>query len=217
MRTIKSARRGCGLRTKGGAYLVSEPSPNGVLPLWISFNPPIPCEDRFHRGPVLVDGDAILAKLPEEEWFVGSSADHREKLRADEWAIERFGMTTTMRMRTGVCKGATSIDEAMEILLRTVRWNNQAVYDALRSLTVSKIFDITNALPHLNSIIQHIQNFPHESHAEELVLAAAAVWRTANALSPSKYDEYIPYLMRILTVIGLGKDAIAMRKRFTTI
>ena len=102
MRIIVSSARECGERIPGGIYLTSEGSDFGSLPLWVSIDPPIPCEDRFHRGPVLVDAEAVLGRLPEEEWFVGSSEEHRQKLRADEWAFDRFGMTTTMRRKIGV-------------------------------------------------------------------------------------------------------------------
>ena len=214
MRIIKSAKRECGLRTKGGVYLATEGSPDGILPMWVSCHPPIPCEDRIHRGPVLVDADAVLAGLPENEWFVGSSEDHRDKLRADEWALQRFGMTTTMRLRAGVCRGMSGVDEAMEWLLKTVQWNGVHIQDAILNLTTAGIEELPRVAPHFASFIQHIQNFPKESLAEELVLAAAATWRMADCVPASKTDEYIPHLMRILTVLGLGRDALYMRKRY---
>jgi hypothetical protein len=56
--------------------------------------------------------------------------------------------------------------------------------------------------------------FSRENSAQELVSAAAAIWRMARYMPPKKYRVLIPYLMRVLTVLGLGKDAIAMRKRY---
>lgn len=214
MRTISSRERECGYRSEGGIYLVSEGSEFGSLPLWVSLHPPIPCEDRYHRGPVLVDASAVLAGQAEEDWFIGASADHRDKLRADEWAIDRFGMTTTMRLRTGVCKGLGGVDEAMEFLLTSVKWNQVHVADAIRGLTEAGVPEIPRVAPHFASFVEHIQSFSRENSAQELVLAVAAIWRMANTLPPKKYNGLIPYLMRVLTVLGLGKDAIAMRKRF---
>jgi len=214
MRTISSSERDCGYRSEGGVYLVSEGSEFGSLPLWVSLHPPIPCEDRYHRGPVLVDAAVVLERRPEEEWFVGSSADHRDKLRADEWAIEKFGMTTTMRLRIGVCKGLGGVDEAMELLLLSVKWNEVHVADAIRGLTEAGVPEIPRVAPHFASFVEHIQSFSHENSAQELVMAVAATWRMANQIPPKKYSTLIPYLMRVLTVLGLGKDAIAMRKRF---
>lgn len=215
MRTISSSERECGYRSEGGIYLVSEGSEFGSLPLWVSLHPPIPCEDRYHRGPVLVDASAVLGGRPEEEWFVGASADHRDKLKADEWAIDRFGMTTTMRLRTGVCKGLGGVDDAMNFLLLSVRWNELHVADAIRGLTEAGIAEIPRVAPHFAAFIRHIQLFPRDNSAQELVSAVAAIWRMAKYMPPKKYRVFIPYLMRVLTVLGLGKDAIAMRKRFS--
>ena len=214
MRTLSSSERECGYRSEGGVYLVSEGSEFGSLPLWTSLHPPIPCEDRYHRGPVLVDALAVLGGRPEEEWFVGASADHREKLKADEWAMDRFGMTTTMRLRIGVCKGLKGVDEAMALLLNSVRWSEVHIADAIRSLTEAGVAEIPRVLPHFTTLINHIHNFSRENSAQELVSAVAATWRMASTLPPKKYHTLIPYLMRILTVLGLGDDAIAMRKRF---
>jgi hypothetical protein len=214
MRTISSSERECGYRSEGGVYLVSEGSEFGSLPLWVSINPPIPCEDRYHRGPVLVNASAVLERRPEEAWFVGTSADHRAKVKADEWAIDRFGMTTYMRLHYGVCKGLGGVDEAMELLLGSVRWNEVHVEDAIRGLTEAGVPEIPRVAPHFAAFIEHIHMFSRENSAQELVSAAAAIWRMARYMTPKKYRVLIPYLMRVLTVLGLGKDAIAMRKRY---
>jgi len=215
MRTISNTERGCGRKKQGGVYLVTEPSEGGILPLWISMHPPIPCEDNPHRGPVLVDADAVLQRLPENEWFVGSSAERLQKATADEWAINRFGMTATMRLRTGECVNVPDISEAMHCLLRQVMWNPVHIADAIRNLTDMEIHNMPKAAPHFASFIQHIQKFTNENMAEELVLAAGAVWRIADALPPKiMREDFLPHLMRILVVLNLKADALAMRKRY---
>jgi hypothetical protein len=161
-----------------------------------------------------VDADAVLARLPEEEWFVGSSADHREKLRADEWAIYRFGMTTTMRLRTGECKGMGGVDEAMAHLLTKVQWNTVHIRDAIRTLTNSQVVELPRVAEHFADFVEHIQNFQAENRAVELVLAAASIWRIAEHVPPRQRHSIIYALMRVLTVLGLTKDALAMRKRY---
>ncbi|HEC65261.1 MAG TPA: hypothetical protein ENI23_08205 [bacterium] len=215
MRTIISSIRECGERIPGGVYLTSEGSTFGSLPLWVSLHNPISCEDRPHRGPVLVDAGAILARLPEEKWFVGSSEAHREKLRADEWAIERFGMTTTMRSKIGVAADTTGADEAMEILLGSVKWNGSQVEKYVAILTDLEVPEIPQVTEHFASLISHLQDFPVENRAIDLVLAIAAVWRIADNLPPRFRTTIIPNLMRFLVVLGVPEDAVALRKRYS--
>lgn len=215
MRTILSGRRQCGYRKKGGVYLTSEDGrPNGILSLWTSIHPPIPCENKFHRGPVLVDARTVLERKPEALWYVGASADRREKLKADEWAMKRFGMTATMRLRTGNTEGLASVDVAWETLLDTVRFSPKHLEDSIRGLTESKISEIPQINPYFASFIRHTQNFYMHSYAEDLVYAAGATWRMAEATPPRKRSDVIPNLMRVLMVLGLNRDALAMRRRY---
>jgi len=214
MRTIRSSKRGCGYRSKGGTYLVSEGSPGGILPLWVSTTSPVPCEDRLHRGPVLVNGEAILARRTEEEWFVGSSADHREKLRADEWSLARFGMTTTMRLRIGECADLAGVDKAMEHLLSGVRWSPVHLRDAILNLTKTQVTELPRVAEDFATFVENIQCFEETTKAENLVYAAAAIWRIADKISPSQRTVVIPHLMRILVILGLNKDGLALRKRY---
>lgn len=214
MRTILSSARECGERVPGGIYLASEGSEFGSLPLWVSFEEPVPCEDRFHRGPVLVNGGALLAHLPEEKWFVGSSEAHREKLRADEWSIERFGMTTTMRTKIGIGAGLSGADEVMEKLLGSVKWNASQVEKYVAILTDLEIPEIPQVTEHFATLVKHLQDVPVENRAIDVVLAIAAVWRMADNLPPRFRITVIPNLMRFLVVLGVPEDATAMRERY---
>lgn len=214
MRILYTQERKCGWRKPGGFYLVSEPAIEGVVPLWTSIHPPVLCEDRFHRGPVLIDGDRLLHGEQEANWFVSTSADHREKMRADEWAIEKFGMTSTMRLRTGECAGLKGVDEAMDHLLHTVKYSPGHYKDAAAGLIISGLGDIPRALPHFRRFALEMERFRLESGAKELVSASAALWRMANSIPPSRRMEFIPHIMRMLVVFGLNKDALAMKERF---
>ena len=214
MRIIVSSARECGERIPGGIYLTSEGSDFGSLPLWVSIDPPIPCEDRFHRGPVLVDAEAVLGRLPEEEWFVGSSEEHRQKLRADEWAFDRFGMTTTMRRKIGVAAGTLGADEVMETLLGSVNWNQGGLTNVISVLTDLEVAEIPRVAEHFAALISHIQEFPEEQNAMCLVRAVAATWRIAENLPPRFRVSIIPNLMRVLVILGVHEDAWAMRKRY---
>lgn len=216
-RTITTKTRGCGRREPRAVYLVSEGSPFGSLPLWTTLHPPVPIEDKFHRGPVLVDGDAILARLPEDKWLVGSSAERRRKQDAQEWALERFGMTTYTRLSTGECDGLEGADKAMEHLLRTVQWHPRLV-DYVRTLTVEEVHEIPRAQPHFNDLARSLQDFAKTQNARSLVYAAAAVWRIADSIPPSKLrGEIVATLVSILYVLGLKKDAVALRDKLVVL
>jgi hypothetical protein len=214
MRTINSHVRKCGKRIPGGIYLTSEGSKFGSLPLWVSLTTPIPCEDRFHRGPVLVDAEAVLKRLPEEEWYVGSSEAHRQKLKSDEWAIDRFGMTTTLRFKIGVAAGSSGADEAMDKLFGSVKWNPEALSKTIMLLTEQNIAEIPQVTEHYAALISHIQDFPGENTAMSLIKAVAATWRIAEALPPLQKIVIVPNLMRLLVVLGVHDDAWAMRERY---
>jgi hypothetical protein len=214
MRTIHSKRRGCGERKQGGVYIVTEPSDEGLLPLWISLDPPIPCNDRHHRGPVLVDGQKILAKENEEAWLAGSSADRLEKQKADEWAIERFGMSSWTRLHLGETKGLTGVDEAWEHLLNSVAWNPVHATDNLENLVNLGIYSIPQVLEDMELLVRYLRRANISPNAEDILGVVAASWRIADLLPPSKRMVYIPFLMRILVAVGLTKDALAMKRRY---
>jgi len=214
MRRIVTQTRECGERVKGGVYLSSEGSKDGTIPLWESLRPPVPCEDRFHRGPVLVDGDRILAGEEEENWFIGASADHRFKLSADEWSIQKFGMTTTMRLRIGNCAGLGGVDEAMEYLIKTVAYSPVHYKDAFANLARSGIAELPTVLPYVTEFTDSMFEFHNENRAKDLVSASAALWRIDDHVPPRYGRNIIPHLMRMLVVFNLRQDALAMRERY---
>ena len=214
MRTIVSAKRKCGYKKKGGVYLVSEPVKKGILPIWVSLHPPVPCADRPHRGPGLVDADMILAREPEEEWFVGSSKDYREKLRADQWSLEKFGMTTTLRLQIGECAGLAGVDEAMEHLIRTVRFDKYHVFPAIEGLTFAEVHEVPRVALFYARLVEELTFYMEDRKAEHLVRMAAQVWRIAENAPPKLLPEIVPNLMRLLVTLGLTLDAMALRKRY---
>ena len=214
MRVITGAKRKCGYKKAGGVYLVSEPVEKGILPIWVSLHPPVPCADVIHRGPVLVDADIILARKPEEEWFVGSSKDHREKLRADQWSLEKFGMTTTLRLQLGECAKLSGVDEAMEHLIRAVRFNKHHVFAAIEGLTFAEVHEVPRVGLFYATLIEELTFYMEDRKAEHLVKMAAQVWRIAENAPPKLLPEIVPNLMRLLVTLGLTLDAMAMRERY---
>lgn len=102
IRVIKEGQRGCGKRKKGSIYLVGEGSPDGILPMFVAIDPPIPYEGDHFRGTVLIDLDAVLGGLPQGEWLVGASERRarRQSLKAEE--IDLFGMTMKEREALGI-------------------------------------------------------------------------------------------------------------------
>jgi hypothetical protein len=215
MRIITSTRRGCGYKKQGGVYLVSEPGKMGVLPLFVRINPPIPCADNFYRGTTVVDGQKILDGSPEDEWLVGASAERKQKQTADEWAIEKFGMTTHMRCKTGICakKGARSADEAMNVLLETVRYHPNLIR-SIRQLSELRIDKIPKAAEPFALLVSALQMYLGKSQdSAELVKIVAAIWRLINVISPSKKQYYYPVLLGMLVFLNLSDDAIALKRR----
>ncbi len=214
MRTITGAKRKCGYKKAGGVYLVSEPVEKGILPIWISLHPPVPCVDVIHRGPVLVDANMILVGQPEEEWFVGSSKNYREKLRADQWSLEKFGMTTTLRLQLGECAGLAGVDEAMEHLLRAVRFDRNHVFPAIEGLTFAEVHEVSRIGLFYATLVEELVFYMEDRKAEHLVRMAAQVWRIAENAPPTLLPEIVPNLMRLLVTLGLTLDAMALRKRY---
>jgi len=162
----------------------------------------------------LVDADKVLADEPEEEWFVGTSKDYREKLRADQWSLEKFGMTTTLRLQLGECAGLTGVDEAYEHLLRAVRFNKHHLFLAIEGLTFAEVHEVPRVGLFYARLVEELQLFLEDKKAEHLVCMTAQVWRIAENAPPSKLPNIVPNLMRVLVVLGLTMDAMAMKRRY---
>ncbi len=100
-RVVHEHLRGCGLRQEGGLYLVGEMSPEGALPPIVLIEPPIPFQGEHFRGFVYVDGDQLVAREPQETWYIGPSLDRTIR---QQWLTE-LGMPLSVRRAIGLGLG----------------------------------------------------------------------------------------------------------------
>lgn len=208
--------RGCGLRKEYGVYLVGGAggSENGALARFVRINPPIPYQVKHHRGPKIVDANAVLQRQPISEWWTGSSKDSAQKQSADQWALEVFGMTEARRRSTGECKGAKSVDEALAILVSCLSYNPTAAKFFAR-ITRSKIQELPRLVADYSILHENMLAASNGGGTvDNLVNAQAAVWRMAYNLPPRKRELYVEDLARILYKLGLKKDAQALITTF---
>ncbi len=212
VRDLTQPIRGCGKRTENSFYLGSpEMSEDGVLPA-VSEIPPVPIHRKAHRGPLIVAGDRILAHLPEESWYAGSSADTQEKNRADQVAKQTFGMSLAQRLDTGDCKGSKAADEALAAILAKLQWSNR-VLDQIRTLTLNKVMEVQPCTLPFTNLIRFAQAYVSEPGLDHLVKLVATTWTLADECPPKKRELVVPTCARILALVGLLKDArdIAVR------
>ena len=210
-RIVYAKKRGCGWPKAGGVYLVSEDgSPDGALARVVQIDPPVPTQRKPHRGPILVDGQKILARAPEDEWVVGASAKTVQKNRADDVWKEMFGLPLEKRLLIGDCHGMSSADEAYQHLLNSVQWNNHAVH-CLRQLAIEEIQNLPNVAPIYARIVRHIQDFAltRGTDPNHLVKVAAACWELFYAVPGRKRDK-LTAVAHLLAAIGLVKDGRQM-------
>lgn len=204
-------KRGCGWPKEGGTYLVSEDaSPNGTLARIVKIDPPIPTQRKPHRGPILVDGAKIMARLPEDEWVVGSSAKTVERKRADEVWVDMFGMSLKQRLSTGECYGMKTGEEAYQHLMDTVKWSRKAV-DFFRQLAIQEVQNLPNVAPIYLRMTRTIQNYVRTrgADANDLVQIGAMCWEIYYAVPARKRSALTP-LPYLLSSIGLVKDGREM-------
>lgn len=211
--TITIGVRKCG-RRKRGLYLTGgEPSENGVLAVFNLLNPPVPYQVPVHRGPRIVDAYAIIERKPMEDWWFGSSKSTEEKKAGDAWAEDVFGMTLAKRTSIGECEDALSADEALSMLVSNIRWNSNLL-PLFRNITKDKIQEIKRVDSHYTKLHEHLSSYTKTMKVDDLIGAQAAIWRMAYNLPPSRRQDYIPNLMRMLIVMNLKRDAIAMQRTF---
>lgn len=208
---IEVHKRKCGWPKEGGLYLVTdERSEDGTLAAIVLIDPPIPVQRDPHRGPILVDGQKILARLPEDEWVIGSSAKTVAKKRADEVWEEMFGMPLSERLSTGDCKGIKTGEEAYERILSLVSWNRK-VRDYFRMLAIMEIPNLPNAAPVYNDITHTIQGYvlTHGADNNDLVRLAGLCWKLYYAV-PYRKRKDLTAVAQLLAGIGLVQDAREM-------
>jgi len=157
---IKERERGCGRRRPGGVYLVSEPG-SGILPLFVLIDPPVLYGGEHFRGAVQIDLDAVLERLPEDEWLVGASRARydRQSLAAEE--IERWGMSLKERVKIGI--GLDGLKD-----LRMV--NYKVIGSQLRGLSRLKLGKVQGEIP---KAFQRLQ----EGDLQGLLACLWRIWR----------------------------------------
>ena len=212
IRLIEQPIRGCGRRKAFGLYLVSnQHSGDGALPDYSVVESPIPVQRKPHRTPVRVDGDNILRRLPEDEWLIGTSARTSEKKRGIQWEVEMFGMPTAKRMRTGVCLGQSDAEACIRTLESHLVWDQRAT-DVIRSMSMAGVAEIGEVSSDFAELIRAAQMFMLEGRqVSHLLTVAARAWSMAAKVKSRNTGIVIPLVADLLTLIGLGLDAVAVR------
>lgn len=199
IRVITEDKRKCGYRKGGGFYLVAElDEKEGVLAPITLIDPPILVEGKQSRGYVIVNGDNILERMPEEDWFAGATKDRKDK---DRWSIETFGMPLERRRKIGVCKGFKTEEECVLAL------SNRAYYtsDLIKLVRVMGITGINDLAPSsYASLVSAVQE------ADPLKTAASLHRMVSEAGRRKK--QVLPSVMVGLTKIGLIADCVDLAK-----
>lgn len=215
VKVIYGKVRKCGYRKEGGVYLDagSDAGPNGTLPMFVRLNPPVPYPVKLHRGPRLVDGDPILARMPMDSWWYGASRETEDQKKTDKWEEGVFGMTTIARLKGGVCANCQAAEEALGFLVGRVAWDNRLV-SLLRDMTIAEVHNIPGLAGHFDGLRREFKAYIETKRVDHLVLAQAEIWRLASKVPTNKREEVIPTLMRMLAVMDLAPDAAYMNARF---
>lgn len=218
IKIIHTQERKCGRRKAGGVYLVSpETSPDGVLQQFTPIDPPIPYPVKAHRVPRIVDKVAVLARLPLEDWWYGSSKETEQEKSANQWALETFGMTLAQRLKTGECYGLTGPDDAIALLASKITLTNRAkIVDLFRKLTHAKVQERPRTVQHYESLYENLAVFlGGEETIDRLMAAQAATWRIAYNTPPSEWVNVVTPLASILYLLNLKNDATALLEKFS--
>lgn len=162
---------------------------------------------------VLVDGNAIVSRYPEDEWLAGTSKRRLEKERGDQWAISVFGMTTTTRLRTGDCQDCATAEEALNKLAERIKFGMGAL-QIIRSLSEQGVQDMPNMQAPFTKLLRSTQEFAYGRSKGHLLQSVAAVWEMAGGCIPIKRAEIIPSLSRLLYFYGLIIDAADLYLRY---
>jgi hypothetical protein len=163
-----------------------------------------------HRGPILVDGNIVLARAPEDEWVVGASARTMAKNKADNVWREIFGMSLAKRLSIGDCYGLTDASEAYENLLSKVHFNGQSM-TFVRQMALDEIQNLPNVAPSYAKVVQHLQNYALSRGTDpvHLVRAAGACWEIFYAV-PGRKRSKLTTVANFLASIGLVQDGRQM-------
>ena len=217
IRTVVSGVRKCGLRKEGGVYLVGgEGAPGGILDRFTLINPPVPYQTKLHRGPRIVDGNAILERKDIKDWWAEGSKETEEKKAGNEWALDVFGMTVHQRLQIGECKGAKDSDDALSILVSkaTLDPDDKRLVALFSELINGKIQEETRAVLPYSQFHENLVAYRKMPNVAALIKMQATTWLMAYGIPPNKLPVFIPTLMRILALLGLPKYALELNKTF---
>ena len=204
--------RGCGYRNEGGVYIMGGTGgPGGSLKRFYTIHPPVPYQVKSHRSARIIDADSVFLRLPMDQWWVGSSARTEIKKAGDVWHYETFGMTAHARIHTGECEGATNPDEALNILIDKVTFDVRLQHYFASLANVDSIPNTAILYENLRMALRSAAQSPEVGY---LLSAVACVWRLSYVIPPSRKAQFIQPLMRMLVLMGLPRDAMAMRMKF---
>jgi len=193
VRTIICKKRGCGKRKPGNTYVVSEPGPDGILPLWTDIDPPIPYRGDQFRSFLLVDLELILAGASIEDYLVGASAERltRENLLKPE--IWTYGMPARTRARIGICtSGGLDALEKVDFL------DVDDLGSSLRSLGRLELGKVAVEVPTAFGQIAKINP----------VGVLAALWRLWKDCPPMQREDARPWINCAMISLGALEDAL---------
>ncbi len=208
-RTTKS--RKCGRKSQGGVYLVAgEPvAQEGSSPVFTLIVPPVPYQVPVHRGARLVDDQAILLRMPLEEWWVGSSGKAEEKKRGDAFWISLFGLPVEKRLGEGVCMTVDNPEEVLATIAGKIKYNRDLV-SLFRELTIAQAQNMPNAAVYFDAIRTSLVDYTESQQVDSLVKVQASVWGLAGKTIKKHRDVVLPVLERMLILMNLPEDALYM-------
>jgi len=202
--------RKCGRKKEGGVYFVGgEPSKEGSSPVFTLINPPVPYPVPVHRSWRLVDDQAILNRMPLEEWWVGVSESTEVKKRGDAFWVDLFGLPLEKRLGKGVCSEVDHPDEVLATIAGRVAWNSGLVA-LFRNLTINEAQNMPNAAVHFDGIRTSMVEFTQTEKVDALVTLQSRIWQLAGVTKGKDRSNILPTLERMLILMGLTEDAIYM-------
>lgn len=215
MLIVETKVRKCGKKKPGSFYVVGgEPvGEEGSSPVFTLLNPPIPYDVGVHRGARLVDDQAVLQRLPMEDWWYGASKETEIQKSGDEYWKTLFGMPLHKRLGRGVLAEVTKAEEGLTVLAGTVSYNHDLVR-WYRQLTIDDVQNLPGAAIHCDAIRNNLAEFTQSNQVGYLVKTQAHIWMLAEAVPVSKRKVVLPTLIRMLMLLGLRDDTALMARRF---
>jgi len=203
IRVVETEERGCGDRVEHGVYLVSEGGKNGTLPLWTSILD-LPEVPAFFRGAKSINGDALLEGFPASYW--SATADTRsESLLAD-----LFGMPFKKRRLIGNCLGATSEEQAIQLLEAAFNPNKPAVEAAIRYFTTSHLGESYPAtVARVVKSMQIVYGYGGQLQNSELLSLVAEIWKLRDDAMVTLHRRAFA---KFLSALGLYMDGLDYEK-----